>query len=103
MAHIETRYQCIEKETIGTVFFGTPHRGSEKATYGKVLAKIATTVMNKPNSKLIQALTSNSDELGRLTSDFRHQLPRYSVVTFYETKPMKMLSGLVSYLRTFSV
>jgi len=43
--------------------------------------------MHKPTSKLLGALQSNSDVLHRLTSDFRHQLPKYQIVTFYETKP----------------
>ena len=75
---------------------GTPHRGSEKASYGKVLAKIATIVMNKPSSRLVPALKRNSDELMRLTSDFKFQLSNYQVVSFYEMKPMKFSSTLVS-------
>ncbi|MCJ1237731.1 hypothetical protein MMC14_005718 [Varicellaria rhodocarpa] len=74
---------------------GTPHRGSEKASYGKVLAKIATIVMNKPSSRLVPALKRNSDELMRLTSDFKFQLSNYQVVSFYEMKPMKFSSTLI--------
>ncbi len=29
------------------IFFGTPHRGSDKAVYGKVLANVAQTVTPK--------------------------------------------------------
>ena len=32
----------------------------------------------------------------RLTTDFRFQLPKYQIYSFYEMKPMKMLSTLVS-------
>ena len=32
----------------------------------------------------------------RLTTDFRFQLPKYQVYSFYEMKPMKTLSTLVS-------
>ena len=32
----------------------------------------------------------------RLTTDFRHQLSEYQVYSFYEMKPMKTLSTLVS-------
>lgn len=45
-------------------------------------------MMHKPNSKLLSALESNSDTLARLTSDFRHQLPQYKIVSFYERKPV---------------
>jgi len=74
---------------------GTPHRGSEKAAYGKVLATVATTVLHTPAPRLVNALQVNSEALMRLTTDFRFQLPRYQVYSFYETKPIKMLSSLV--------
>lgn len=93
---MEKRYKSISESTIGIIFLGTPHRGSEKAAYGKVLAKIATTVLNKPPPRLVNALQTNSEALMRLTTDFRFQLPRYQVYSFYEMKPMKMFSTLVS-------
>lgn len=98
-AQIEPRYNGIQKHTIGIIFMGTPHQGSNVASYGKILAKVATSVMNRPSSRLIKALQTNSDALVRLTSDFRFQLPNYQVVSFYETKPLKMFSTLVSSTR----
>ncbi|TVY12820.1 Protein SERAC1, partial [Lachnellula arida] len=83
LARIEPQYTSICESTIRIVFFGIPHRGSDKAAYG-----IASTVMHKPTSKLLSALQSNSDVLARLTSDFRHQLPNYQIITFYETKQL---------------
>jgi hypothetical protein len=96
LARIEAQYSSICESTVGIVFFGTPHRGSDKATYGKILGNVASTVMHKPTSKLLSALQSNSDVLARLTSDFRHQLPNYQVVTFYETKPLGLFKKEVS-------
>ena len=78
------------------MFFGTLHRGSDKANYGKVLANVATGVMHKPKSKLISALRSNSDSLMRLTSEFKFEAPDLEIMTFYETRPMRPFSGLVS-------
>ena len=90
-----THYSSINQHTFGIIFFGTPHRGSGKAAYGKILAKVATAVMNKPPSKLLGALQSNSDTLTRLTSDFKHQLPKHQIVSFYERKPMRFFRKLV--------
>ncbi|KAH8588254.1 hypothetical protein B0O99DRAFT_693645 [Bisporella sp. PMI_857] len=87
-ARIESQYSSINESTVGIIFFGTPHTGSEKAAYGKILGSVASAMINKPSSKLLSALQSNSDILARLTSDFRHQLPQYQIVTFYETRPM---------------
>ncbi len=77
------------------MFFGTPHRGSDKATYGKVLESVANTMVYQPSSRLLSALQTNSDVLMRLTSDFRFQMPRYQIVSFYEQRPMKLFSSLV--------
>ena len=99
-AHREPQYKAIKDHTLGLVFFGTPHRGSEKATYGKILANVATGVMHKPKSKLISALQSNSETLMKLTSEFKFEAPNMNVTTFYETKPMKPFSGLVSRTRS---
>lgn len=74
---------------------GTPHRGSEKAAYGKVLATVATKVLHKPEPRLVNALQANSEALMQLTTNFRLQLPKYQVYSFYELKLMKMLSSLV--------
>ena len=94
-AHTEPRYQTIKDHTLGIVFFGTPHRGSDKANYGKTLANVATGVMHKPRSKLISALQSNSDTLMKLTAEFKFRAPDMAIMTFYETKPMGIFSGLV--------
>ncbi|KAN0070689.1 hypothetical protein V8E54_011558 [Elaphomyces granulatus] len=94
-AKIEPQYQVISRATVGIIFLGTPHRGSEKASYGKVLAKVATTVMHKPAPALVNALRVNSDALMRLTTDFRFQLPQYQVCSFYEMKPIRIFSSLI--------
>ena len=95
-AKLEHRYNSISESTIGIVFLGTPHRGSEKAAYGKVLATLATAVLNKPSPRLVNALQVNSEALMSLRTNFRFQLPKYQVYSFYEMKPMKMLTTLVS-------
>lgn len=95
-AHVEPRYRNIKDHTIGSVFFGTPHRGSVKASYGSILANVATSLTRKPSSKLMNALRANSSELERITSDFKFQVPEYQFVSFYELKSMSVFSSLVS-------
>lgn len=77
------------------MFFGTPHRGCDEVSYGKVLADIAQAMTHRPSSRLLTALQTNSDVLSQLSSDFRHQLSQYRIVSFYEQQPMEKLSGLV--------
>ena len=95
-ARLEPRYEAIMKNTIGIIFFGTPHRGADIADYGSILANIASSVTNRPTSQLLTNLRANSDALSQLTSNFKHQMPRLKIVSFYETKPIKHLSSLVS-------
>lgn len=57
---------------------------------------MATKVMDNPTSRLLSALQTNSSSLMRLTSEFKFELPRYQVLSFYELKPMGDLSSLVS-------
>lgn len=58
-------------------------------------------MIRKPSSKLLGALQSNSEVLARLTSDFRHQLPRYQIVSFYERKPLGIFKKEVRALLNF--
>ncbi|KAI9765218.1 MAG: hypothetical protein M1840_007710 [Geoglossum simile] len=89
----QPRYKSISEDTIGVIFFGTPHQESLKAEYGKVLANVAANVMQRPTSRLMNALKANSDQLLRLTSEFGIRPPKYQVVSFYEYKPMKRFSS----------
>ncbi|KAK5202699.1 hypothetical protein LTR47_011671 [Exophiala xenobiotica] len=79
-ARLESRYQVIKDATLGLIFMGTPHRGSDKATYGKVLSNVAQFLSHRPPQRLLSALQTNSDVLLRLTTDFRFQLPDYEIV-----------------------
>ena len=64
-ASIEAQYKNINERTIGIISFGTPHRGSENISYGKVLMNIAMSIMRRPTSRLVGALQTNSDQLMR--------------------------------------
>ncbi|MCJ1279947.1 Kinesin light chain 3 [Puttea exsequens] len=77
-ARLEPQYHSIRDSTFGLIFLGTPHRGSDKATYGKVLANIAQFATYRPPPHLLTTLQTNSDVLLR----------------FYEQFPMKGFSSL---------
>ena len=95
-AYVESQYQCIKDHTLGIVFFGTPHRGSDKAAYGKILSNVATSAMHRPKSKLLDALQSNSETLMKLTSEFKYRTPNIQIASFYETRPIRKFSSLAS-------
>ncbi|KAK5215750.1 hypothetical protein LTR47_009949 [Exophiala xenobiotica] len=94
-ARLESRYQSMKDATLGLIFMGTPHQGSDKAIYGEVLANVAQFISHRPPQRLLTALQTNSEVLLRLTTDFRFQLPDYEVYSFFELRPMKGLSSLI--------
>lgn len=96
LAQEAAKYESIRSHTRGIFFFATPHKGSNFANYGKVLATIATRLMNRPNPKLLMALTNNSETLLDLTKQFVTLASKLQIATFYELKPMGFSRNLVS-------
>ena len=96
IAHAEAGYDSIKTSTRGVFFFATPHRGSDFANYGKVLATAATRLSNSPAPKLLAALKSNSTALSDLTTQFANLPRNFQISTFYELKPMHFSRSLVS-------
>jgi hypothetical protein len=86
----------MHESTVGLVFFGTPHRGSQIASYGKILSNIGGVVLSRPSSKLLNALESDRESLLRLESEFMRYLPKYNIVSFYESIPIPPFKHLIS-------
>lgn len=77
--------------THGIIFLGTPHRGSQIATLGKIAQEITRVLMKKPNVSVLRDLESNSQTLDRITTGFSQtlmqmQLEIYSFREEYATK-----------------
>lgn len=100
LAQTEAEYQGIKTHTKGIFFFATPHKGSNFANYGAVLAKLATRLLNRPNPMLLNALETNSKTLLDLTAQFTALAPNFQIATFYELKPMGVFRSLVSVYST---
>ena len=103
LAFLNPRYRHICESTVGIIFFATPHQGSESSTcsesdtYRSVFTRVASIFTNEPNAQLLSALQTNSDELLRLSSDFKCQLGKCHVVSLYEMKWTDTLKALVSF------
>ena len=63
---------------------GTPHRGSNLANWGSMLAGIAKVMFLSPKKQLLDDLKSNSKALNDISEDFVKIVSRYSVKSFYE-------------------
>lgn len=89
-----TRMKAVRDSTAGVIFFATPHSGSDLASWGEFLRRIASLgVVTNPS--LLAALNSQADngQLEELQQSFvkmlgPHSERKFSVVNFQETKPL---------------
>lgn len=79
--------------TCGIVFLGTPHRGSIKATLGKIAAKAGGIL--GATDKILKALEGDSDLLEQQRNSFDSIRSRILTVCLYEELPMAVI-GMVS-------
>lgn len=95
---IESRYKSIHELTVGIIFMGTPHQGTDIPEFANILTNVAQKLLHKPNPKAtIDALKANCTFLQQLSKDFRNQMSNYTIVSCYEQKPMKRSPRLVSF------
>ena len=91
-------YLSIRKSTIGIIFMGTPHRGSQAASLGKIVANVAKSFMLDISTTHLEELTPSSPELPKLTADFCNLIiePKVEIVSFYENAKLKLgISGIL--------
>jgi hypothetical protein len=60
----------IGQHTKGVLFLGTPHRGSQQATFGDVLARAANLSLHQANKQLLRSLRTDSRILENQRHDF---------------------------------
>lgn len=104
----QVRYGDLLDSTIGIVFLGTPHCGSNIADTALVVGRAVNalsatlsigTMPNVVKQDLLDALAYDSQGLQELDLSVRHILGKISVTTFYETLPLPPLRTPVSKAR----
>ena len=77
--------------TIGILFMGTPHKGSEIGAWGTYLEWLCHSVVPKKildtSPQLVSALRSNSETLQNNDNSFLKMMGRFNIFYFYESKP----------------
>ncbi|KAI9823464.1 MAG: hypothetical protein M1832_002475 [Thelocarpon impressellum] len=90
MAHNERfrthnpRGAAVGASTVGVIFAGTPHRGSNSAVWASIANNVAKYALNDQNDKVVDALRRGSETLERLQYNFSPILPDLKVFTLLE-------------------
>jgi len=95
----EETYTSIYESTLGIIFFGTPHQGSSIASHATAITRTLLPLARQPDAELLKTLRKGSPSLKRLGEDWKkhHERRPYNIVSFYETRTMRGLRGLVSF------
>ena len=89
-ATINKMHECLHTSIYGLVCFATPHLGYKRAGPADVAAKIGRATFGEPASSLLTAMGKGSLINEILSDQFSHQVNKYAILTFYETKPVSL-------------
>lgn len=85
-AHINQQYRSILSSTVGIVFMGTPHQGTNLASMAAIYARIIEkTLVFRPPTELLRSLIRDSDTLDQSWRLFRNICQHIQICSFYET------------------
>ena len=74
----------IKRSTIGVLFAGTPHRGSDLAKWGSTASKLCIFLYDKHSEKIIDSLKRGSQVLEILQDKFKDIMGDFSLYTLLE-------------------
>lgn len=72
----EDHLKEIEKHVIGVAFLGTPHRGSDMASFTLAMANIVKMSGRSVNTEILESLQKESPVLNSLENTFAHWIRR---------------------------
>lgn len=79
------KYTSIKTTTSGLAFFATPHNGGDEklVSLGKMASKIATTAGFQKGDDVLEVLKSGSMFSDIMHEQWRHQLDKYDLISFW--------------------
>ena len=89
------RIAAIERSTVGVIFAGTPHRGSDATKWAAVASKVANLVGKDHSTRLTHALERGSDVVQNLEEWFKEIQSNFHIFSFYEEKPVAAIGTVV--------
>ncbi|KAI1076580.1 hypothetical protein F5B20DRAFT_555609 [Whalleya microplaca] len=90
-------YIGLKNKFGGVMFFGTPHRGSQLASWASIIAKILKSASfgTTTNLQLAEDLEPQSRILDYISASFRNQSSNLRIISCYETLKMDFLNCVV--------
>ena len=91
-------FRGIHDATRGVIFFGTPHRGGNRAALGDRLARVVRALSGDVRNNILEALRKDSMFAEDIDKDFgrRARALNLRVLNFIESLPIAKHIGLVS-------
>ena len=80
----KARHVDIFNSACGIVFLATPHRGSSKASIGKMLVNISKVSLRQNKTQLLAELERDNPSLTDLTEDFSRLHSHFQIASAYE-------------------
>ena len=68
----------------GILFFGTPHRGADLASFAVMIDKIISFFAYQPSSTIVKNMEPDCDYLWQINDDFRGRADGMKICSFYE-------------------
>jgi protein SERAC1 len=94
---------AIKAATMGIVFLGTPHRGSNKAKWASIATNFAAAVLKDHNDKVVEALSRGAETLERVQTGFSRILITLPVYSFFEDRQYEKIGKVRSETRNMRV
>ncbi|KAK4223461.1 Alpha/Beta hydrolase protein [Podospora fimiseda] len=92
----QSPYSDISTSTKGLIFFGTPHRGADGARWLTLVTNITSSLSPQIKaSPFVKALQTHSEELFKITQDFRLLTDNYAIISFYEQDVHPILGDVI--------
>ena len=97
------RSKVARQRTRFIVFLGTPHRGSEIASWGEVASNLARLTLQDTHKKIVETLEVNSEVLENIHDQFVEVLPEHTQIhSFQEGRGISGVKGLHGKVDCFS-
>ena len=84
------RHVDIYDSAVGIVFLATPHRGSSKASVGKILVDISKVSLRQNNAQLLAELERDNPSLTDLIEDFSGLHSHFQIASAWELKASRI-------------